>query len=438
MGSMPLTRRSLLLSGAAASLLPGGAVGATVADSPAKYLVVLFANGGWDVTFAMDPKPRVEGGPVDGPWVDLSENPADIEELRVLNGIPVQCNDFKRPAVTSFFETWGDRACVVNGIWTGSIVHQPSRIRILTGTLEADRPDFATIVGAERGKALDLPLGTIDFSGLGYAGQYAATTGRIGHSSQLKALLDPEVTFPAPPWAGYTLPLFTPSSTEEEAIQAHLEQRIAAYRKVVGQVDHNARLLDDMLESYERRDRLRDAGSVIADKLPLGTKPSLDLQAEIAVELLKSGVCHTATLAYLEESWDTHDLNHLQHDRYQETFSALNRLADKLEQEGLLDETLVVVMSEMTRTPKRNWKSGKDHWAHTSQIWLGAGVRGGTVVGATDESVQSLEVDLATGAPGGSMLNRYDNAVAGVLAHLGIDPEPYLPGVVPFTAPTAG
>ena len=128
------TRRDLLLSGAAASLLPARALGAGANAGRAEHLVVLFANGGWDVTFSIDPKPRVDGGPVDGPWLDESQNPADREEPRVLKGIPVQCNDYKRPAVTAFFEKFGDRACVVNGIWTGTIVHQPSRIRILTGT----------------------------------------------------------------------------------------------------------------------------------------------------------------------------------------------------------------------------------------------------------------------------------------------------------------
>jgi hypothetical protein len=432
------TRRSLLLSGAAASLMAGRARAGGADPSAPKYLVVVFANGGWDVSFSVDPKPRVDGGPVDGPWVDESANPADREERRVIAGIPVQCNDFKRPAVTNFFETFGPRACVVNGIWTGSIVHQPSRIRIFTGTQEADRADFATIVGVEKGHALDLPLGTIDFSGLGYAGDYAASTGRIGNSSQLKALLDPESTFPAPSWADYTLPLAAPTSVQEEAIQAHLRARVAAYRGGVGDGGgNNDRRLDDMLESYGRRDRLLASADVIAGRLELGSQPSLELQADVAVDLLAAGVCHTVTLADTVESWDTHDLNHLQHEQYQALFSAVGRLAQNLIDAGLFEQTLVVVMSEMTRTPKLNWKTGKDHWPHTSQIWLGAGVRGGTVVGATDESLQALPVDFATGVAGTGELNKYDNLAAGLLLHMGVDPEPYLPGVDPFTAASA-
>ena len=51
----------------------------------------------------------------------------------------------------------------------------------------------------------------------------------------------------------------------------------------------------------------------------------------------------------------------------------------------LLDETLVVVMSEMGRTPKINANAGRDHWTHCySVVFAGAGIRGGTVYGASD------------------------------------------------------
>jgi Protein of unknown function (DUF1501) len=430
-----LTRRSLLLSGAAATLLPARVVRAADSSAP-KYLVVLFVNGGWDVTFAMDPKP-VDGN-IDGPWLNTTSDPDDVEELRVINGIPVQTNDFKRKSVTAFFETWGDRACVVNGIWTGSIVHQPSRTRMLTGTTDPMTSDAPTIIGASKGVSVDLPLGSVDFSGLGHVGQLAATTGRTGASSQLKALLDPTVSFPAPSWADYVLPTYQPTSNEEDAVRAHLESRIAAYRGKFGASTHNSQLLDDLLESNGRRQRLVQNAELISGRLNLGSAAELDLQADIAVDLLAGGVCHTVTIGDPEPGWDTHDGNVLQHDKYSEAFAALNKLLDGLQTAKILDVTTIVMMSEMTRTPKVNWKGGKDHWAHTSQIWIGAGVRGSTVVGATDDYLESLPVDLASGdVTTTGELNKYDNMVAGLLQHMGVDSEEYLPGVVPFRGATA-
>ncbi|HEY8503819.1 MAG TPA: DUF1501 domain-containing protein, partial [Gemmataceae bacterium] len=65
-----------------------------------------------------------------------------------------------------------------------------------------------------------------------------------------------------------------------------------------------------------------------------------------------------------------------------QTFAAL---MEDLSDRGLLDETLVVVMSEMGRTPRLNGSAGRDHWTYCYSVLLaGAGIRGGTVYGASD------------------------------------------------------
>lgn len=87
------------------------------------------------------------------------------------------------------------------------------------------------------------------------------------------------------------------------------------------------------------------------------------------------------------DAWDTHTKNFsilkdnkLPH--FDQTFSALMQdLSDR----GLLDETLVVVMSEMGRTPRINGNAGRDHWTYCYSVLLaGAGIRGGTLYGASD------------------------------------------------------
>ena len=87
------------------------------------------------------------------------------------------------------------------------------------------------------------------------------------------------------------------------------------------------------------------------------------------------------------DAWDTHTnnfeilkTNKLPH--FDQTFSAL---LEDLDGSGALDETLVVVMSEMGRTPKINANAGRDHWTHCySVVFAGAGIRGGTIHGASD------------------------------------------------------
>src|SRR5207248_1587056 len=61
-------------------------------------------------------------------------------------------------------------------------------------------------------------------------------------------------------------------------------------------------------------------------------------------------------------------------------------LIEDLDQRGLLDSTLIVATGEFGRTPKINPAGGRDHWpACWTMLMGGGGVKGGTVVGASDD-----------------------------------------------------
>ncbi len=60
-------------------------------------------------------------------------------------------------------------------------------------------------------------------------------------------------------------------------------------------------------------------------------------------------------------------------------------LVQDLKQRGMLDDTLVIWGGEFGRTPMAQG-DGRDHHIKGFSIWLaGAGIKGGTVHGATDE-----------------------------------------------------
>jgi len=96
-------------------------------------------------------------------------------------------------------------------------------------------------------------------------------------------------------------------------------------------------------------------------------------------------------------SWDTHH-NHYGRLKdyllpvFDHTFPAL--ILD-LEQRGLLDETLVLVISEHGRTPQIDSKpkgAGRDHWSRAySQVYAGGGMGRGQVVGRTDKHAGDVE-----------------------------------------------
>ncbi|MCA9113527.1 MAG: DUF1501 domain-containing protein [Planctomycetaceae bacterium] len=65
---------------------------------------------------------------------------------------------------------------------------------------------------------------------------------------------------------------------------------------------------------------------------------------------------------------------------------ALASLIEDLSESGMLDKTLIVMMSEFGRTPRINQDAGRDHWAACFSVFMaGGGIKGGTVVGASDK-----------------------------------------------------
>jgi len=64
-----------------------------------------------------------------------------------------------------------------------------------------------------------------------------------------------------------------------------------------------------------------------------------------------------------------------------------SRLVLDLEERGLLDSTLLVIMGEMGRTPRINNNAGRDHWPQCGfSLLFGGGTRTGLVLGKTDRN----------------------------------------------------
>jgi hypothetical protein len=122
------------------------------------------------------------------------------------------------------------------------------------------------------------------------------------------------------------------------------------------------------------------------------------------------------------DAWDTH-WNHYPRmtDQLLPPFDkAFSGLILDLEQRGLLDDTLVVCLSEHGRTPKINNQQGggRDHWSQAySALFAGGGMARGRVVGATDS--HAGEVTLNPISPKDILATMYHL--------LGLDPHATLP-----------
>ncbi len=431
---MFLTRRDLLGSLAAGSLLAPLGAGAVRPSGP-KNLIVFMAAGGWDTTYCFDPKLGVAD--VHGPELDSDPTVADdVEAIQTFGEIPVMVNEARRPSVTSFFTQWHHKTAVVNGLWMRAIAHQSCITRLLTGSPSFANPDFATIAGHALG--VDLPLGSIDFTGFSARGELGASAGRVGLRNQLKALVDAESVYATPEGSPYSLPLFTPDDLQRDRVRAFLESRAAQFESLWGDGGHNTQHVTDLLESMRRSTLLRERAPDVLAALPMGGVATASSQLEVAVQLLEGDICR-AVLVDHQHPWDSHADNDIQHGNYEDYFGALHSLCTSLDARGMLDDTLVVGCSEMARTPQLNSRQGKEHWPHNALIFVGGGVAGGRTFGGTTDSLESRPVDLSTGEvwDGGTTL-AYEHLSAGLLKTLGVDHELWFPGVEPYIGPLHG
>lgn len=412
-----ITRRGLL-AGSAAAVGAGWGAGllhsrpARAEVGVAKNLIIVNAVGGWDTTYAIDPKP--DAADIDG---------AQDGSVREIGGIPI-LDAASRPAVTTFFEDFADITTVVNGLQTSSISHTSGYRRIMTGTTSNDAPDMGTIAAIEHGIDLAAPylvLGTVSFSG-----PYASAVTRTGNLNQINTLILPEASFPFEDGTfGYQR--FLMLDQERDLVDAYVRDRTASGRQRWHGLGRNLRRGEDFEQALDRAQALVDIGS-FGD---LDYAQSFGLQVDLAIQALRLG---TSAACQIELSgWDTHTNNATQAYSWQELFTQLHRLVTGLENEGLLEDTVIAVVSEMGRTPKLNGDAGKDHWPVTSAMLIGTSIGGGRVLGATNGQFGGRNVDLETGlVDGGGSPLRHGNFAAGVLEQVGVDPADYLGSVTPL------
>jgi uncharacterized protein (DUF1501 family) len=121
-------------------------------------------------------------------------------------------------------------------------------------------------------------------------------------------------------------------------------------------------------------------------------KERLGQQAEIALASFKAGVCVSANLTIGQ--FDSHANNDPDQMKLIPEFLAgiayLVRRAGELK---IREQLVVVVQSEMGRTPNYNAGNGKDHWSIGSALFLGRGIKGNRAIGATDDKQFAVPLD---------------------------------------------
>jgi hypothetical protein len=102
--------------------------------------------------------------------------------------------------------------------------------------------------------------------------------------------------------------------------------------------------------------------------------------------LAEAGVPFTLVNFSINQDYDTHtdNFNTMKKVRLPELDQAVSTLLDDLADRGLLESTLVAVITEFGRTPKINATAGRDHWSDVFSIVLaGGGLKSGQVIGTS-------------------------------------------------------
>lgn len=411
-----LSRRRFLsrcghgLAGAALTAALPGAVGAALAgsSSPRRRFVFVINQGGWDPLMVFAPmfgNPSIEMPPA--------------SSAATIAGIPL-VDSPQRPSVRAFFERHGARTLLVHGLAVRSVAHDVCQVTMMTGAATGGGADFASRLST---LADTDALPHLVLAGPVYPGAFASRVARAGATGQLQELVSGAILDRS------DLPLSPLRAPSQRLLDDFVRRRAAAWADAGGPTRQT------LPEAHARAARLED----LRWEMSFATDGGLASQVDVAVQALARGVARCVTVSP-PFGWDTHtDNDNQQSQRFEGLFAGLSRLVTRLETTAgpdarpLADDTVVVVLSEMARTPRLNSDLGRDHWPWTTAMVIGAGVTGGRAVGGYDSSYAGRGVDPATGelAPGADAPTPAQLG-ATLLALADLDPGLAGPGVAPL------
>ena len=341
---------------------------------PGPYYVVLNASGGWDTTYLMDPK-GING-------INRLYQEGDILTHGAHKYAPTAKHMQGEMSNEDFYAEFGDEMLVLNGLDYSVNNHSPGARYMATGKLDClAYPTFAALVAACQGPSC--PLAFLTFGNYSATGNLVAMS-RIPYIPSLQRVANADAIEGNP--------------------RAPFHDRFALDRIEQALADQNsAGGRGPRLPRVERAENMLYAAQVNSKALERVTpyipasipKERLSQQAEIALASFKAGVCVSANLTIGQ--FDSHANN----DRDQmklipEFLAGIAYLLRRAEDLQIREQLIVIVQSEMGRTPTYNNGNGKDHWSIGSILFLGRGIKGNRVIGATDEKQFQLTIDPAT------------------------------------------
>lgn len=391
-----------LLSSASAA--PAGYVNPMAPKAPhfapkAKYVIHLFMNGGASHVDTFDPKPALQK-------YAGKELPNTLRTERKTGAAlpsPFKFQKYGQSGieVSELFANTAkhiDDMCVIRSMFADVPNHEPSLMLMNSGDGRLTRPSM--------GSWLTYGLGTENQNLPGFVAMCPNGYPTKGTENWRSAFL---------PGIYQGTYIDTQHTAIEKLIENIRNERVSAgaqraeldllasfNERHLAAREHDP-VLEARIHSYELAFRMQREA---AEAFDVSREPQnvLDMygpgvqarQILIARRLVERGVRYVQVYHGAGQPWDSHDDIEKNHRRLaKECDQAIGALIADLKQRGLFDETLILWCGEFGRTPTVELPqaganagkiNGRDHNHYGFSAWLaGGGVKGGQVIGATDE-----------------------------------------------------
>ncbi|HVS63329.1 MAG TPA: DUF1501 domain-containing protein [Thermoanaerobaculia bacterium] len=403
-----LVGQSLLRTGAVHAAAPGAIAGGGTHFAPkAKRVIFLFMNGGVSQVDSFDPKPMLDkyhGKPLPGEQITTERRTGTLMKS------PFSFQKHGESGL-ELSEIWphlgecADDICMIRSMTTDIPNHEPSLLMMNTGHIQAGRPSMGAwityglgfenenlpgfvVLCPDMPTGVGPPLWSASFLPPVHQGTYISDK-----EPRRPKDFDPEKIIPF---------IARDQPTDLDAQRAELDLVASLNRLKLDELAGREPELEGAIDAMETAYRMQTEAPEVFD-IRKESRATQELYGPgstargclMAVRLIEQGVRMVQVYYAKGDPWDHHDdiLRHRVNAK--DSDQAFAAVIKDLKSRGLFDETLVVCGSEFGRTPVLETGgggaggrvvNGRDHNPFGFTVWLaGAGVKGGTAYGATDD-----------------------------------------------------
>ncbi len=375
----------------------------------AKSVIFLFMYGGPSQVDLFDPKPMLTK--MHGKPLPASASGEKLELFNKNGNLMASPYEFKKYGrggvdISELYSNLGsvaDELCVLRSLYCLSNNHSPAIFQMNSGNIRPGNPSL--------GSWVTYGLGTENKNLPAYVVMYDWRGGPIGGAPNWSAGFMP-AAFQGTPFRPGNTPIvdlnppkwvdphlqrneidfiqaLNQNHLERHAKNSDLDARIASY-ELAFQMQTHAPEAVDLAKETDATKKLYGIGEKHTD--------FFGKQCLTARRLVERGVRFIQLYhggGHQQESWDAHyglDENHRLH--CAETDIPMTGLIKDLKARGMLEDTLIVWGGEFGRMPMSQSGVGRDHNHYGFSMWMaGGGVKGGQMLGETDEFGVKATVD---------------------------------------------